>query len=319
MKYLNSDSIQEIGISWSELTETIEDAIQCLEDGQTVQPIKPYLRFKDMSNRIISMPAYLGNEFDIAGIKWIASFPNNIKKGVPRANSVTILNSSDTGEPLSIINTSLISVIRTVSVSRFMLKHYDKYKNLKNPKVGITGFGPIGQYHLKMIQDYFKDNEAEIYLYDLNEINPELLKAYSNVKVVSSWEEAYTDMDVFITSTVSKNRYVNLRPKENSLHLNISLRDYLPETLDYFRNGIIVDKWEEICRENTDIEQMHLHYGLNKEDTNSIGDVLLTNVLEDIVNHGAIMFSPMGMSIFDIAVAKLFYEKAIEQNVGVDL
>ena len=72
MKYLNSDSIKELGISWSELTETIEDAIQCLEDGQTVQPIKPYLRFKDMSSRIISMPAYLGNEFDIAGIKWIA-------------------------------------------------------------------------------------------------------------------------------------------------------------------------------------------------------------------------------------------------------
>lgn len=319
MKYLNSKNLLELGLDWKQLTDTVEDAVVCLEQGETVQPIKPYLRFKDVTNRIISMPAYIGNDFDIAGIKWIASFPSNIKKGIPRANSVTILNDADNGQPICIINTSLVSVIRTVSVSRLMLKHYDKYKKLKNPKIGIVGFGPIGQYHFKMIQDYFKDTESEILLYDLRPIDSKLIEGFSNVTVVSSWEEAYQDADVFITCTVSDQRYINMKPKENSLHLNVSLRDYEPDTIEYFREGIFVDKWEEICRENTDVEQMHKEFGLQKEDTYSIGDIVMNDALKDKVNQGSIIFNPMGMSIFDIAVAKKFYDSAVNEKIGVDL
>ena len=319
MKYLNTDSLIELGLNWEQLTDSVEKAVICLEEGQTVQPIKPYLRFKDPLNRIISMPAYLGNDFDIAGIKWIASFPKNIEKGIPRANSVTILNSADTGEPLCIVNTALVSVIRTVTVSRLMLKHFDIYKKIKNPKIGIIGFGPIGQYHLKMIQDYFKNDTSEVFLYDLNEIKPSLIEGQSNIKVVSSWEEAYKDADVFITSTVSDKQYIDMKPKENSLHLNISLRDYKASTIKYFKEGIIVDKWEEICRENTDIEAMHKEFGLEKSGTYSIGEVVVDKVLENLVNKSAIMFNPMGMSIFDIAVAKYFYDLSVDKKIGVDL
>jgi ornithine cyclodeaminase len=31
------------------------------------------------------------------------------------------------------------------------------------------------------------------------------------------------------------------------------------------------------------------------------------------------MFNPMGMAIFDIAVAGSYYQKAISQNVGIQL
>jgi len=319
MKYLNSNNLEELGLNWEQLADTIEDAVICFEEGQTVQPIKQYLRFKDITNRIISMPAYLGNGFDIAGIKWIASFPGNIEKGIPRANSVTILNDASTGQPICIINTSLVSVIRTVAVSRLVLKHYDAHKKLNEPKIGIIGFGPIGQYHLKMVKDFFKDRATTISIYDLRPIDFTLLNDQPNVNVVSSWKEAYEDADVLITCTVSNDRYIDKKPKENSLHLNVSLRDYKPETIDYFKNGIIVDKWEEICRENTDIEQMHLKHGLTKKDTNSIGDLVKDGILENKVNNGAIMFNPMGMSIFDIAVAKLLYEQAANQEVGIDL
>ncbi|WP_340199334.1 2,3-diaminopropionate biosynthesis protein SbnB [Ascidiimonas sp. W6] len=319
MKYLDQKSIQKLGANWEQLTKTAEDAVVCLSEGQTVQPIKPYLRFKNLTNRIISMPAYLGNNFDIAGIKWIASFPDNIHKGIPRANSVTILNSADTGEPISIINTSLVSVIRTVAVSRLLLKRYNNHKKLVNPKIGITGFGPIGQYHLQMVQDFFKDTNAEIFIYDLKPIHPELLKDASNVTVTDSWEKAFEGADVFITCTVSDKRYINAVPKENSLHLNVSLRDYSPEMLKYFKKGIVVDKWEEICRENTDIEAMHKECGLQKEDTYSIIDVVVNDCLEKLVNKTSVMFNPMGMSIFDMAVAKVFYTNSVAQKVGVDL
>lgn len=319
MKYLNNKNLQEIGIDWELLTHSVSDAVHCLAQGQTVQPLKPYLRFKDPVNRIISMPAFLGNQFDIAGIKWIASFPGNIGKGIPRAHSVTILNSADTGEPLSIINTALISVIRTVAVTRLVIKLYDTYKKLVNPKIGIIGFGPIGQYHLRMVQEFFKSKNAKILIFDLKPIDPALLEGAGNVKIASSWEEAYKDSDVFITCTVSSERYIDLAPKLNSLHLNISLRDYKPGMFNHFKDGMIVDKWEEICRENTDIEVMHKEFGLKKEDTFSIIDLVLEDCLKKLVNKTSIMFNPMGMSIFDIAVAKVFYDQSKKQGIGFDL
>lgn len=319
MKYLDSVSIKEIGLNWESLTQAMDDAVTCLVDDQFSQPIKPFLRFKNLTNRIIAMPAYLGNQFDVAGIKWIASFPDNIHKGIPRAHSVSILNSADTGEPLCIINSALVSVIRTVAVTRLCLKYYDKHKKLTNPKVGITGFGPIGQYHLKMIQDFFKDGSAEISIFDLKGVDQSLIEGQSNVRAVSSWEEAYTDADVFITCTVSDAPYINKAPKKNSLHLNISLRDYTAEMLQYFKGGMIVDSWEEICRENTDIERMHLHFGLQKEDTSSIGEMTTEDCISKMVNNGSVMFNPMGMAIFDIAITQRFYNSAMEMGKGVDL
>jgi len=319
MKYLNQKTLSEIELNWGELNTVIESAIICLDQGESVQPIKPYLRFKDIKNRIISMPAYLGSNFNVAGIKWIASFPDNIDKGKPRAHSVTILNSADTGEPVCIINTALLSILRTTTVSRVVLNRYWKYRNIENPKIGIIGFGPIGQYHLKMSQDFFKDTNAEFFLYDIKEIKKSNLENSENITIVNSWQDAYDNADIFITCTVSKERYIDRKPKGSSLHLNISLRDYKPETITYFREGIIVDKWEEICRENTDIEMMHEKYNLQKHNVKTLVDVVVHNCLDGMVGKMPIMFNPMGMSIFDIATADYFHKKSTLVNIGLNI
>ncbi|WP_106793802.1 2,3-diaminopropionate biosynthesis protein SbnB [Aquimarina sp. Aq78] len=319
MIYLNEKDLFTIGLNWKEFTETIREGVRCLNQGESVQPIKPYLRFKDIKNRIIAMPAYLGNDFDVAGIKWIASFPDNIKKNKARANCVTILNHADTGEPICIINTQLISVLRTTTVSRLMIEEYCSLKKIQNPKIGIIGFGPIGKYHLAMCQDYFKDDHAEFFIYDLNGVRPEDIDMYDNVTVVDDWYSAYKDADVFMTCTVSNERYIDKKPKENSLHLNVSLRDYKTEQLDYFKDGIIVDKWKEICRENTDIEAMHKERNLVETDVKSIEDVVINKCLKDMVDKTAILFNPMGMAIFDIALGHYFYNKSKELKVGAVL
>ena len=53
--------------------------------------------------RVLALRAYLGDSFDVAGIKWIASFPNNIRQHKNRASAVIILNSTETGRPQAII------------------------------------------------------------------------------------------------------------------------------------------------------------------------------------------------------------------------
>lgn len=321
MLYLNEKDLKKIGVDWNETVATIEEAVKCLDEKDFSQPIKPYLRYKNLENRIIAMPAYVGGKFDIAGIKWIASFPGNIAKGLPRANSIVVLNKADTGEPMAIINTALLSIIRTASVSGLMMKCFDEARKLKNFNLGIIGFGPIGQYHLKMAMSLFGDKIKKVFLYDIRPIDKKFIdREYPNkIVAVDNWEEAYLDSDVVITCTVSKDRYINKEPKTGSLQLNVSLRDYKADTFDFFKNAIIVDDWDEVCRENTDIEIMHKEKSLSKEDVKNITDVVCGDYLNKIEKKEAVMFNPMGMGVFDIVVAKYYCDKSEAIGIGKEL
>jgi len=311
MIYLNEENLKQIGITWDETVSVIEDTVKCLDKKDFSQPIKLYLRYKNLENRIIAMPAYIGGKFDVAGIKWIASFPGNIIKGLSRANSVVVLNKADTGESIAIINTPLLSIIRTASVSGLMMKYYDEVRKLKDFNLGIIGFGPIGQYHLKMVMSLFGDKIKKVFLYDIRPIDKKIIdREYLNkIVLVGSWEEAYSDSDVVITCTVSKGQYINKKPKIGSLQLNISLRDYKTEIFEYVKNAIIVDDWDEVCRENTDIEILHKEKGLNKGGVKDITDVVCRDYLNELLEKETVMFNPMGMGVFDIAIAKYYCDK----------
>ncbi|MBU0676899.1 MAG: 2,3-diaminopropionate biosynthesis protein SbnB [Verrucomicrobia bacterium] len=320
MLYLNEKDLLKVGLNWNDTIDAIEDAVHCLDNKDFAQPVKPYLRYRDLTNRIIAMPAFVGGKVNLAGIKWIASFPGNIDNGTPRAHSVVILNKAETGEPVSIINTALLSVIRTSSVSGLMIRHFLKARPMENINLAIIGWGPIGRHHFKMATAILGDKLNKIFLFDLRGIDKASIDSPYKDKIVvtDTWQEAYTDTDIFITCTVSKAPYIDLPPKPASLQLNCSLRDYKVDILDHTK-AIIVDDWEECCREKTDLEMMHLHKGLQEEDTKSIADVVVHNCMADYPAQEAVMFNPMGMAIFDIATGRYYLDKATEMGLGQDL
>ncbi|MFE8046901.1 2,3-diaminopropionate biosynthesis protein SbnB [Brenneria goodwinii] len=320
MRYLNTESIKKIGIDWQQTIDTIRQTVFTLHHNEVAQPIKPYLRYRDPVNRIIAMPAFVGGDINMAGIKWIASFPKNIQHGIQRAHSVTILNESSTGKPLAVLSTALVSGIRTASVTGLIIQKYAERFPLHAVTVGIIGFGPIGQLHLQMVSELLGERISQVLLYDIAGIKteqiPEAIR--ERVTVVPSWEEAYQKADIFITCTVSAGGYIDKKPKDRSLLLNVSLRDFKPEILDY-TSSIIVDDWEEVCRENTDIELMHMHRGLQKSDTQSITGIICEDKMKMFPANMPIIFNPMGMAIFDVAISTYFYRKALQKGVGVEL
>lgn len=60
MLYLNEKDIIQLGIDWSEIINVIENTVYCLNNNEYVQPVKPYLRYRNPKNRIIAMPAFVG-------------------------------------------------------------------------------------------------------------------------------------------------------------------------------------------------------------------------------------------------------------------
>ncbi|NIK78215.1 ornithine cyclodeaminase [Paenibacillus castaneae] len=324
--YLGDEHIRRIGLHWKELVDSMETAVRVIDSGDYAQPLKPYLRYKNPLNRIIAMPAYVGGGVQMAGIKWIASFPGNLELGLPRAHSVTLLNNADTGIPYAMLNTPLPSTARTAAVSGLVIRHY--LRLLETPrhlKLGIIGFGPVGRLHYDMCARLFGDQLEQIYVYDIRGAaldSSDLVDVdetiRSRTRLAGSWQELYDACNLIITCTVSNQRYINTPPHAGSLLLDISLRDYAATAISAVRN-IIVDDWEEVCRENTDIELLHLEYGLQKQDTLSLTDVVCRDAFKSIGTDESVLFCPMGMAVFDLSVAHYFVQRAEALGIGINV
>ncbi|MNC54946.1 ornithine cyclodeaminase [compost metagenome] len=171
-----------------------------------------------------------------------------------------------------------------------------------------------------MIAALFPEEIERVLLYDLRGVDAEDIEISirDRVTICDNWEEVYGQADIFMTCTVSKHRYIDRKPKDGALLLNVSLRDFTADIYEYTRQ-IAVDDWDEVCRENTDIEMLHKLKNLQKEGTFSIRDIVINGAFERLSTAEAVMFNPMGMAVFDIAVGSYFYRMASELGAGIEL
>src|SRR5436309_13424641 len=124
----------------------VRDAYLAHAHGKSVNPDSYFLRFPDKPDcRIIALPAFLGDGFGVAGLKWIASYPGNTKRGFPRASAVLVLNNYETGYPFAILESSIISAARTAA-SAVLAAEWLGGRTRRVQSLGIVGTGFIARY-----------------------------------------------------------------------------------------------------------------------------------------------------------------------------
>ncbi|UVI30656.1 2,3-diaminopropionate biosynthesis protein SbnB [Paenibacillus spongiae] len=320
MMYLNDGHIRDMGTDWRHLTDIVEETVRTRERGECASPLKTYLRFHDPANRIIATPAFVGGSTAMAGIKWIAGFPDNSRYGLPRAHNTIILNDPATGQPAAFIHSGLLNGLRAAAVSGLMLRAYAEARPSAELRLGIIGWGPIGRLHLDMCADLFGSKLKQVILYDLKGIEPDTVPGHLRAitKIADNWRELYRQANIIATCTVSPERYIDEKPPAGTLLLNVSLRDYMPESVAGITT-VIVDDWHEVCRENTDIEQLHRRYGLTESDVRTITDVVCRGGMAEFAADTPVFFNPMGLGVFDIAIAAYYYLQAKQLGRGVRL
>jgi N-[(2S)-2-amino-2-carboxyethyl]-L-glutamate dehydrogenase len=299
----------------------VRDAYLAHAHGQSVNPDSYFLKFPDKPDcRIIALPAYLGNGFDVAGLKWIASYPGNIQRGFPRASAVLILNSYDTGYPFAILESSIISAARTAA-SAVLAAYWLSGQSRRAHSLGIVGTGFIARYVYDFLVDTGWTIEA-VRLFDQSPLESEKfrntacrLEHHRTVTVVPEVAELVRACDLILFTTVASTPHIADATlfEHNPLVLHISLRDLAPEILLKSQN--VVDDVEHVMKANTSPHLAEQQTGNRSFVTGTLADIMLGQ--RSVNRSRPIIFSPFGLGILDLAVGNWVYDQAVAS--GQDL
>src|SRR5256885_4640047 len=129
----------------AECIDVVEHAYLSHANGHSINPHSYFLRFPEKPDcRIIALPAFLGDGFAVAGLKWIASYPANVQRGFRRASAVLILNDYETGYPFAILESSVLSAARTAA-SAALAADWLNGQSRRAHSLGIVGTGFIAR------------------------------------------------------------------------------------------------------------------------------------------------------------------------------
>ena len=134
--------------------------------GHSFLPHSVFVRFPGREKeRIIALPGYLGGDDEIAGIKWISSFPENLARGISRASAIMVLNSMQTGRPEVVMEASTISAFRTAASAALAADILHSKGNID--ALGVIGCGLINGQIVRFVAS-LRRTIGKVFLYDID-------------------------------------------------------------------------------------------------------------------------------------------------------
>jgi 2,3-diaminopropionate biosynthesis protein SbnB len=288
-------------------------------DGLTVNPHSQFLRFPGHDlDRIISLPASLGEDAGVAGIKWIASFPGNTAHGLPRASAVLVLNDLRTGFPFALMEASVISAARTAA-SAVLAAGWMSGPGRQVARLGVVGSGVIARSTLDAFRaDGWQFDEVLVHDRADAAARAGALEAQARWPGASSRAAALDETlraDIVLFATTSGAPYVGPPTtfRAGQVVLNVSLRDLAPELILAAEN--VFDDVDHCLKASTSphlAEQACGHRGFV---TGTLAQLMRGEITLD--RSKPLVFSPFGMGILDLALGCEVYHRAREAKLTV--
>jgi len=324
--YLSQEDVRAAGGLDMKMTlQAVERAFKLLNEGHVRIPHKIVLELppgERERGRMNGLAAYIGGGWEVAGIKWIPSFPKNpYERDLPRANALIILNDTQTGMPLAVMDGTIISAMRTGATGGLGAKYLARKDS---EIVGMIGLGVQARTqamalkevlpNLKEIRGYRRSKEKAVK--DAREI--EELTGIRTVAVDTA-RDAVVGADIVVTATMADEPIVkNAWMKEGSLFIHIG--SYVEQEYDVVLNSdkIVVDDWEVVKHRKTPILARMYDEGLIKdEDIYANLDEIVAGKKPGRENdEERIFYAPIGMAHEDVAVASMVYERAKKEGIG---
>jgi ornithine cyclodeaminase/alanine dehydrogenase-like protein (mu-crystallin family) len=303
---LGRHELEELGITWTDVVDVLDDAFRQKAEGLVQNPPKPAVHPRPDAF-INAMPAYLGGS-DRVGIKWVAGFEGNRAKGLPYIYGVFLLSDAETGRPQALIDGGWITEMRTAGASGVVLRHVPD----RPRRLAIVGAGVQGLRHLELLLELHPGIE-EVRVFDVRAQASErlLARAGDRIRVVAGTaEEALEGADLVVTLVT-----VPLEPRlsatdtdPDALLLPVDYDDGLGAQAANDAVLYVVDDPGQYAS----VAELHFH-GFRDPD-GELAQVVAAEL--PVPTEGRRMFLNMGIAMDDVALGGLCFDRARERGIG---
>ncbi|MDO0928855.1 2,3-diaminopropionate biosynthesis protein SbnB [Streptomyces sp. TG1A-8] len=305
----------------SDVLEIVRDTYLQHSRGATVNPNSYFLRFPDNpSARIIALPAHLGGEAPVSGLKWIASYPQNVQRNLPRASAVLLLNDAETGYPFACLEASTISAARTAASAALAVETLAPDDAPRT--VLFVGAGVIG----RTVSDFLAArglNVRECLVHDHVDAYAETFAAYAadthgwQARAVTGIDAALATSDLVVLATTAPAPWLadGQTLLQGQVILNLSLRDIHPTVMIKCHN--ILDDTDHCLTAQTSPHLTETEYGTRDFIDGTLADVLRGEVT--LRRDRPIVFSPFGLGVLDLALGCHIYRIALETGRATEV
>jgi 2,3-diaminopropionate biosynthesis protein SbnB len=303
----------------TDLINIVRDAYIMHERGQSTVPHSTFLRFPDnQRDRIIGLPAYLGGDDPVGGIKWVTSFPGNLEIGLQRAAATILLNSVRTGRLQALIEGSSISAKRTAASAALAAQLLAE----EQPDgVTLIGCGVINLEVLRFLRTALP-TLTQVTLFDQDQDRAVAfargcaeVASNASVRIADDLGQALAAHSLVCFATTALRPHTHLRAcRPGTTVLHISLRDVSGEAILRCQN--VVDDPDHVCREGTSLHLAEQMTGNRDFIGASIGAILSAPESFRRDPDRIRVFSPFGLGILDLALARFVWRAAEQRSLG---
>lgn len=322
MRHINETDALRL-YSMEEALDVIESSTLEYGNGGASMPPKVYLSLPGLTGDFRAMPAFSA-QFNVAGIKWVNSHPDNRALNLPTVRALILLNDPRTAVPLALVDGTSITGIRTGAAGGVAAKHMARPDS---SRVAFVGGGVQSVYQALAICKVRAITEIRIY--DLSresqiQFTKQVREFFSGRLVeCNSIQACVKDADIIVTTTPSRKPVVMAAWVAPGTHINAIGADAEGkqelDSLLLVNGRIVVD--DIVQASHSGEVNVPLHRGVlsKRKVTISLADVVSKRKKGRQSQHQITIFDSTGLGIHDIASAGFLFHKAQQLGVGTDI
>lgn len=312
--YLSRSDVASLGVTMNEIIAALMVAFREHGLGQVEMPPKPGVHTRPDAF-IHAMPAYIPALHSV-GLKWVSGYPENFKRHLPYISGLLILNDEETGIPMTVMDGTWITAMRTGAATAVAAKYLARPES---ESVGILGCGLQGHSNLEALRTLFPIKQ--VVAYDTSPAQAERLARLVqdgfglNVAPARQPREAVDGMDLVVTSGP-----ILLKP-----HATIKagwLKDGAFASLvdfDSYWEPAAMKEAHKFCTD--DRAQLEHYRGLGYfQDIPpiyaTVGELVAGKKPGRENAREKTMTCNLGLAMDDMATAPIVYKRAVERSVG---
>lgn len=306
-------------LSMDELIQKTREAYIIYSENKNIQPQRVMSKVNETSI-VINLPGQLPNS-SMFTIKINMKSPFNSNLGLPFLIGTILLINKETGELLAIMDSGLITAMRTGAAGAVGI---DYLANPNTDKIALIGAGLQGEWQIRAL--HALGRAKKVYVFDIVKTQTQqLIKKLSNELNISfhmahSIKEAIAKSDIIISTTQSKEPFITQDMLHPGLHINAFGADQ-PEKVEIdssaINSSIVVVDDSNLTLTHGTLNVWHKQNLLSKNTIFEIGDVLSKKTSARQTRDQITIFGNLGLAFQDLVACSIIYYNARKLKKGL--